>query len=405
MDSPQRSKWYFLAGGAVAVAATVFLLKRHRSAQADVPSQGTNSTSAGISRPPTRSVTSGGKAGSSAGKLASKSKEPKTVTLDTLQGWAAALRKGGDDSELPTLLDWIEKLLKPGAICPDKVLPACLAALARLVEGHKMPERVIPVALRASEKDREGGLEVLNALFKDRRHRGYPANEEVVALAIKTVREGIDGAATRKVYQRACRLLYFVSACEENHQLLTSQNAPEVLLSAMEKFSDDAGVLLEGTSCLRCIAAKINSNSDMERALAVCLLCLSNHGENGELLWRALALIHALQLAVDGPKAISIAEAACGATTKHPQFDLIVEWTARLLYQLTKGKDRSSKAATSASEVKAWVGDAARKEWLEKFKNLPLRLRKVNKDADHWVAELCRLYGKKSGSTGHSIGK
>lgn len=281
--------------------------------------------------------------------------------------------------DLPILLEWTERLLLEQPT--HQALPACLTALAQLVGSHREADRVSAVAVKAGAREPELALEVLNVLFKDRNKRGgYVADSGVVELALGVLQKSIGGAGTRGVYQRACRLLDFLALEPQNRAVLSSRGGLDVLLQVMMKFENDPGVSLEGCACLLSVAKE--PRLDSQRAIAVSTACLQNFGENGQLQWRALAALHALP-PPSKDLAIPIAELACAAVSKHPRFDSVVEWTAKVLHRLASDKNTG---------VKDWLVGADRLPWLERFRDAPYSLRQPNNgQADIWVSKLCSL--------------
>jgi len=296
------------------------------------------------------------------------------VRWENVEAWAAGLKKK-NTADLPLLVEWTERILKEQ---PDhKALPLCLKALALIVGGHREVDRVSAICIQASTHCPEQALEVLNAVFKDGRQReGFMADLAVVDFALDVLKKSLVGEASRSSYQRACRLLDWLALEPANRPTIASRSGCQTLLEVMEKFHDDPGVLLEGCACLQHLAEE--KSLDSERACSVILASSEKCRENGELQWRALAAMHALPVPRKEVR-VSMVKVSCAAATQHPCFDAVIEWTAKLLYKL----------AVSDSAVLDEM--RYRKEWLEQFRTAPLHLRKVNKQAEHWVSELCKL--------------
>lgn len=278
-------------------------------------------------------------------------------------------------------MEWTERLLEEQPT--HQALPNCLAALVQLVAGHREADRVSALAVKAGSSEPERALEVLNALFKDRKQRGgYVASSEVVDLALGVLRSSIQGTAERGAYQRACRLLDWLVLEPQNREMLASRGGLALLLQVMEKFQDDLGVLLEGCACLRSVASE--SSLDHGRATAVLISCLQKFIENGQLQWRALAALQAFPVP---PKAsaILIAKLACAAASQHPRFDSVVEWIAKLHHRL---------ASVSDSGVSAWLREPTRGPWVKKFEDMPRHIRQPNNEAEVWASRLCSLCRK-----------
>jgi hypothetical protein len=130
------------------------------------------------------------------------------------------------------ILGWTERLLEEQPT--HQALPNCLAALVQLVAGHREADRVSALAVKAGSSEPERALEVLNALFKDRKQRGgYVASSEVVDLALGVLRSSIQGTAERGAYQRACRLLDWLVLEPQNREMLASRGGLALLLQVM----------------------------------------------------------------------------------------------------------------------------------------------------------------------------
>lgn len=405
MDSAHRHKWQYAAlGGACALAVSLAYLHRRNSArkrgnperqslskasETGVRVQASAPAHVPASLPARQSSAAAGKAKAAAGKAKAKaaathrSEDVTAKSLEDLEAWAAGLKKR-DSQELPTLLVSMEKLLQEQP--QHKALPSCLKALAQMVGGHQEGDRVSAVAVKAGANHPEKAFEVLNALFKDRRQRGgYVADSEVVAFALETLRKSIKGEVERGTYQRACRLVDWLSLDPENRASLAAQGGFETLLEVMQRFHDDPGVMLEGCGTLQSLA--VEPFLDAEKAASVAISCLQTFPENPELQWRALAALHALALPATEAK-LPIAKLAALAVTKHPRCDTtttVVEWAAKLLHKFAKERD---------SQVRTWLKEPAQKPWLEELREAPLAARgKVNIEAEFWVKELCRLCG------------
>jgi len=311
-----------------------------------------------------------------------KAAVPVPKSFDELDSWAASLKKN-HVSELPTLLVSTERLLQEQ---PDhKAMPQCLKALTQLVGGHQEPDRVSALAVRAGEHLPEKAFDVLNALFKDRRQKcGHVADTTVVEFALATLRRSMEGGVERAIYQRACRLIDWLSLDAENRACLKSLGGFETLLQMMRRFHDDPGVLLEGCGALQSLAEE--PSLDVAEAAEVAVSCLRTFPSNPELSWRALAVLHGLPLPAESPR-LPMAELAATAATKHPRCDVpttVVEWAAKLLHKLATERD---------SEVLNWLRDPVRRPFLQALQAAPHAAVRgsINKEAEQWALAVCRL--------------
>lgn len=390
MDSLRQQKLQYLAlGGACAAAAASLAYCRccdearkteQRNAQASqgsskapAPQRPVTAPKAALAKRPSQSPIT---------PKAAQSRSCSPKSFHELKDWAAGLKKR-DSAELPVLLVSVEKLLQEE---PDhEALQTCLKALCQMVAGHQEGERVSAIAVKAGARYPEQALEVLNALFKDRRQRGgFVADPEVVDFTLEILRSSLKGGVERGTYQRATRLLDWLVNDAENRTLIESRGGFETLLHVMEKFDDFPGVLLEGCGCLQHLAAE--PSLDVDRAVAIAVSCLEKFSQNPELQWRAMAVLQMLPLP-DTELRLHVAKLACAAAKSFPRCDTpttVVEWTAKLLHKLAKDRN---------SDVLTWLKDPAQKPWLEWFKEVPHASArgKVNQDAEHWSRELCRL--------------
>eukprot|EP00928_Gymnodinium_smaydae_P014469 TRINITY_DN15304_c0_g1_i1.p1 TRINITY_DN15304_c0_g1~~TRINITY_DN15304_c0_g1_i1.p1 ORF type:complete len:381 (+),score=55.86 TRINITY_DN15304_c0_g1_i1:45-1187(+) len=379
----QRPHWhaYVLGGTCVGVAATLFLLRR-RAARKNCSALDTAKISvASQSSKEKQQVTSSAARNTEvAGDKLDPLKASESLTWDSLETWAAGLRKR-DAACFLTVLEWTERLLDERPEHP--ALSACLGALSHVVVNQQEFSRVSAVAVKAGTREPEFALEVLNCLFKDRKQRGgLVADAAVVDFALTVLRLSLDGAAQRGVYQRAVRLLDWLALQPQNRIMLVDRGGLDILLQVMTKFVKDPGVLLEGSACIRSMAADQFLN--VAKASDVLITCLHKFPDNGQLQWRALAALHALPMP-SKPKPVLIAELACAATTRHPRFDSVVEWSAKVLYRL---------ATAQGSGVREWLKDPSRSDWVHKFKKLPRSVRQPNKEVEIWVPKLCDLCTK-----------
>lgn len=399
MDLPQRNKLKYIAlGGACAAVVVSLAVLRRRAATKKAISEETECSSkeqtkkalerpSPASRAPPKRQYGPPPAKARAAPTRPAAKSASSVVavpfenFEDLGTWATGLKKR-DSAELPRLLASTEKLLREQP--EHKASLSCLKALVQMVGGNQEADRVSAVAVQAGAHQPELALEVLNALFKDRRQRGgFVADPAVVDFALDTLRNSIKGGVQRGTYQRACRLVDWLSLDSENRAELASRGGFETLLQVMETFHEDPGVLLEGCGTLHSIAAE--PSLDAERAVQVAIGVLQNFAENPELQWRGLAALHGLPLPSTELR-LPVAKLACEAAKRHPRCDTVttvVEWSAKLLHKLAK--DRTS-------DVRAWLRHPDQKPWLEAFKAAPLHCRgKVNREAEHWVNELCRV--------------
>eukprot|EP00419_Tripos_fusus_P011587 CAMPEP_0172665672 /NCGR_PEP_ID=MMETSP1074-20121228/7388_1 /TAXON_ID=2916 /ORGANISM="Ceratium fusus, Strain PA161109" /LENGTH=395 /DNA_ID=CAMNT_0013482013 /DNA_START=88 /DNA_END=1275 /DNA_ORIENTATION=+ len=312
----------------------------------------------------------------------SKASVPVPKSFDELDSWAASLKKK-QVSELPTLLASTERLLKEQ---PDhKAMPQCLKTLAQLVGGHQELDRVSALAVRAGERFPEKAFDVLNALFKDRRQKcGHVADTAVVEFAVTTLRRSMEGGVERGIYQRACRLIDWLSLDPENRACLASLGGLDTLLQLMRRFHDDPGVLLEGCGSLQSLAEE--PSLDVAEAAGVAVSCLRTFPENPELSWRALAVLHGLPLPAESPR-LPMAELAVSAATKHPRCDVpttVIEWAAKLLHKLATERD---------SEVLTWLRDPVHRPFLQSLQAAPHASVRgsINKEAERWALAVCRI--------------
>jgi len=383
MEALQRHKWKLLAlGGACAATTALVLLTRKKKDSQDKWKMRPDASKKSGSAAPKPVGYKVAKKAAPKGDAATGSKDKKAasanVTRETLSGWVATLQKR-DADELPKLVEWTDRLLKEKPR-DEKTIAQCLNLIQYWVEGNKMSSEVSAIALKAKDIDPERALEILVNLFKDRRHRGHVADASVIGHAISTIDEGIKGKASRACYQRACRLLFFLAMEDSNREKIKKAEGLEKVLQLMEKFPDDHGVLLEGCAFTKVLVEKPGSFPEAQ-VFKAALGCLAEkHRENGELQWRALAVINTLP--GNPPDEMKVAECAVAAAKKHPGFDGVVEWVAKVLHKLCKVK---------GGTVKAWLKSPANRSWLEEFRESPGNIRKQNKEADHWVAELWRL--------------
>lgn len=377
MEALQRHKWRLIAiGGACAATATlvtVLLVRKKKDSKA-APKKGSPTAKSKMGYKVPKPVSKGDAA------AGSKNQKAASLTRESLPGWLATLQKK-DADELPKVLEWTDRLLKEKPR-DNKTLGLCLSLMQHWVEGNKMCSQVSAVALKAKDVDAEKALEILVNLFKDRRHRGYEADSSVINHAVSIIDDGIKGKSPRACYQRACRLLYFLAMEANNRAKIRKASGLEKVLQLMEKVPDDHGVLLESCGFLKVLAGdKSFPENQVLRAYSAAIGCLAEvHRTNGELQWRALAVIHILPGMP--PDEMKVAELAVAAAKQHPGFDGVVEWVAKLLHRFCKVK---------GSEVKTWLKSPACQAWLEEFRESPSNIKKQNKEADHWVAELCRL--------------
>eukprot|EP00746_Dinoflagellata_sp_MGD_P092166 gnl/MRDRNA2_/MRDRNA2_36482_c0_seq1.p1 gnl/MRDRNA2_/MRDRNA2_36482_c0~~gnl/MRDRNA2_/MRDRNA2_36482_c0_seq1.p1 ORF type:complete len:397 (-),score=84.05 gnl/MRDRNA2_/MRDRNA2_36482_c0_seq1:84-1190(-) len=367
MDGVQKHKWKLLAlgGACTATAALVFLA--HRRSKRDANSARKAS--------PKQAGTSSRQTASKAASAARKEQ----ITRKSVADWVANLGKKEND-ELPTLLEWTDKLLdeKPK---DSETLERCLNLVQHFVLSNKMVSEASAVALKAKHFAPQTAVEILVNLFKDKKSRGHIADSAVVDHVLATMKNGMKGTSSRPVYHRACRLLYFLSPTPSNRQKIVKAGGLDVLVQMMEKFSDDPGVLLECCHALRGLAAE--PTLDAARAFNAVITCLSEkHRENGDLQMIALADIHALPLP-PGTE-MQVAELAVAAAKQHPCQDGVIEFVAKVLHRLCK---------VEASEVKTWLRSEECSDWLEGFWESPRKVKRQNKEVDFWVAELCQLCG------------
>jgi len=362
-----------VAGGAcAATTALVLWAKRRNAAPKTDPKKGTPAAKKMGYRVPKPSPKKGD---------SNKQKVAAEVTRESLSGWLTSLQKK-DADELPKVLEWTERLLKEKPK-DEKTLGLCLNLMQYWVEGNKMCSQVSAMALKAKDFNPEKALEILVNLFKDRRLRGHVADSSVISYAVSTIDDGIKGKSQRACYQRACRLMYFLAMEESNRAKIQKAGGLEKMLQLVEKVPDDHGVLLEACGFFKILVAEPRSFPEQKvlPTYKAAISCLAEkHRENGELQWRALAVIHALP--GTPPDEMRVAEMAVAASKQHPGFDGVVEWVAKVLHKLCKVK---------GSEVKTWLKSPACRSWLEEFRESPANIRKQNKEADHWVAELWRL--------------
>lgn len=384
MEEQQRRRLQYVAlgGACAAVVVSLAMFRRRAAKQEDGDSklQKEVRTSVNISSPPT-AVAAVSKSTIST-KNSSKAAAPVPKSFDELDSWAASLKKK-QVSELPTLLVSTERLLQEQP--NHKAMPQCLKALAQLVGGHQEPDRVSALAVRAGEHFPEKAFDVLNALFKDRRQKcGHVADTAVVEFALSTLRKSLEGGVERGTYQRACRLIDWLSLDPENRECLASLGGFETLLQLMRRFHDDPGVLLEGCGTLQHLAEE--PFLDVAEAAEVAVSSLRSFPANPELSWRALAVLHGLPLAAESPR-LPMAELAVTAATMHPRCDVpttVIEWAAKLLHKLATERD---------SEVLTWLRDPVRRPFVQTLKEAPHAAVRgsVNKEAERWALAVCRL--------------
>jgi len=304
-----------------------------------------------------------------------------SITWDTLSNWSSSLRRK-DAAELPTLLAWTERLLQEQPSHP--ALSSCLVGLQNLTSpGDEAADRVAVVAILASGRELDKSLDVLNLLFKDPKLRGLSATKGVVEFALETLRTGMAGSVQRGAIQRTARLVNFLTENAGSRSLLIESGGASLILNAMEHFKSDPGVLVAGCSSIRSLVSE--PSLDLGRAVDVNIACCRDHIAVGDIQWRALAALHGLPHWSESDAATLVTDLACAAAERHPHFDTVVEWVAKVLHRLVKSRTNG---------IRDRFKNPTRKAWLVKFRKESFHIRKPNKEAEHWVNELYSLCGK-----------
>merc|ERR1712187_329068 len=147
----------------------------------------------------------------------------------------------------------------------------------------------------------------------------------------------------------------------ENRAQLESRGVCQRILEVMSMYINDPRVIQEGCMCVRGLAQEV----DCPAAISVLVTCVQ-HGlqhfpKKHDLIWTALAALHALPLpAAPDERRILIANLACAAARRHPRANMVTAWVTKLLAKLIQDdldvqnllmSDESNKVSNESNKV------------------------------------------------------